>query len=137
MSGSRASAGAAPRSGRSGSSPIWPGAGPPPRSLEIWVSLTTTCAWLWAGPEPGPRRQGDGGWGGAWPSTSAPFVFATVFSDPERGVVIDVAPGRDGAWAFAGLYSRQERAGVQVVSMDCHNPYRHMVRLVFPHALIV
>ncbi len=68
-----------------------------------------------------------------------PFVFATIFSDPERGVVIDVAPGRDGAaiWAFAGLYSRSERAGVQVVSMDCHNPYRHMVRLVFPHALIV
>ena len=68
-----------------------------------------------------------------------PFVFATIFSDPERGVVVDVAPGRDGAaiWAFAGLYSRSERAGVQVVSMDCHNPYRHMVRLVFPHALIV
>lgn len=68
-----------------------------------------------------------------------PFVFATIFSDPERGVVVDVAPGRDGAaiWAFAGLYSRHERAGVKVVSMDCHNPYRHMVRLVFPHALIV
>jgi transposase len=68
-----------------------------------------------------------------------PFVFATVFSDPERGVIVDVAPGRDGAaiWAFAGLYSRSERARVQVVSMDCHVPYRHMVRLVFPHALIV
>ncbi|MDQ3947374.1 MAG: transposase [Actinomycetota bacterium] len=37
-----------------------------------------------------------------------PFVFATIFSDPERGVVVDVAPGRDGAaiWAFAALYSR-------------------------------
>jgi hypothetical protein len=47
-----------------------------------------------------------------------PFVFATIFSDPERGVVVDVAPGRDGAaiWAFAGLYSRDERAQVQVVS---------------------
>ena len=68
-----------------------------------------------------------------------PFVFATMFSDPDRGVVIDVAPGRDGAavWVFAGLYSRAERAAVQVVSMDCHVPYRHMVRLVFPHALIV
>jgi transposase len=68
-----------------------------------------------------------------------PFVFATIFSDPERGVVVDVAPGRDGAaiWAFAGLYSRSERAAVQVVSMDCHAPYRHMVRLVFPHAHIV
>jgi transposase len=68
-----------------------------------------------------------------------PFVYATIFSDPGRGVVIDVAPGRDGAaiWAFAGLYSRAERAQVRVVSMDCHNPYRHMVRLVFPHAAIV
>lgn len=68
-----------------------------------------------------------------------PFVFATIFSDPIRGVVIDVAPGRDGAaiWAFAGLYSREQRAKVQVVSMDCHNAYRYMVRLVFPHALIV
>ena len=68
-----------------------------------------------------------------------PFVYATVFSDPERGVVIDVAPGRDAAaiWAFSGLYSRSERAQVRVVSMDCHVPYRYMVRLVFPHALIV
>ncbi len=68
-----------------------------------------------------------------------PFVYATIFSDPGRGVVIEVAPGRDGAaiWAFAGLYSRAERAQVRVVSMDCHNPYRHMVRLTFPHALIV
>jgi transposase len=67
------------------------------------------------------------------------FVYATVFSDPERGVVIDVAPGRDAAaiWAFSGLYSRSERAQVQIVSMDCHVPYRYMVRLVFPHALIV
>ena len=66
-------------------------------------------------------------------------VYATVFSDPDRGVVIDLAPGRDGAaiWAFSGLYSRAERAQVKVVSMDCHTPYRMMVRLVFPHALIV
>jgi transposase len=68
-----------------------------------------------------------------------PFVYATVFSDPERGVVIDVGPGRDGAviWAFAGLYSRAERAQVAVVTMDCHNSYRMMIRLAFPHALIV
>jgi len=68
-----------------------------------------------------------------------PFVYATVFSDPERGVVIDVGPGRDGAviWAFAGLYSRSERAQVAVVTMDCHNSYRMIVRLAFPHALIV
>jgi transposase len=62
-----------------------------------------------------------------------------VFSDPDRGVVIDLAPGRDGAviWAFAGLYSDAERAAVAVVSMDCHNPYRQMVRTVFPNAEIV
>lgn len=68
-----------------------------------------------------------------------PFVYATVFSDPERGAVIDVGPGRDGAviWAFAGLYSRADRAQVQVVTMDCHNSYRLIVRLAFPHALIV
>ncbi len=68
-----------------------------------------------------------------------PFVYATVFSDPERGVVIDVGPGRDSAviWAFAGLYSRAERAHVEVVTIDCHNAYRMMVRLAFPHALIV
>src|SRR5438445_333522 len=66
-------------------------------------------------------------------------AYATVFSNPTRGVVIDVAPGRDGAaiWAFAGLYRRAERAQVAVVTMDCHNPYRYVVRIAFPHALIV
>ncbi len=66
-------------------------------------------------------------------------VYATVFSDPGRGVVLDVAPGRDGAavWAFAGGYSYLERAKVAVVSIDCHAPYRAMVRLAFPNALIV
>jgi transposase len=72
-------------------------------------------------------------------SVRKPFVYATVFSDPGRGVVIDVAPGNDAAcvWAFAGLFSRAERAQVRIVSMDCHVPYRYMVRLAFPHALIV
>lgn len=66
-------------------------------------------------------------------------VFATVFSDPGRGVVLEVAPGRDGAavWAFAGLYSHSERARVRVVTMDCHAPYRAMVRAAFPHAVVV
>jgi transposase len=66
-------------------------------------------------------------------------VYATVFSDPARSVVIDLAPGRDGAAisAFAGLYSHAERARVAVVSMDCHNPYRDLVRVVFPNADIV
>ncbi len=72
-------------------------------------------------------------------SVKKPFVYATVFSDPDRGVVIDLAPGRDGAalWAIASRYRRSERARVAVVSMDCHNPYRYMARLVFPHAMIV
>ena len=68
-----------------------------------------------------------------------PFVYTTVFSDPARGVVIDVAPGREGAaiWAFAGLFSRAERTQVRIMSIDCHNAYRYMVRLAFPHAAIV
>ena len=67
------------------------------------------------------------------------FIYATIFSDPDRGVVIDVGPGRDGAvvWAFAGLYSAEERAQVRVVTMDCHAPYRYVVRLAFPNAAIV
>ncbi len=40
-------------------------------------------------------------------------------------------------WAFAGLYSAAERAQVTVVTMDCHAPYRYIVRLAFPNALIV
>lgn len=67
------------------------------------------------------------------------FVYATVFSDPDRGVVIDLAPGRDAAAVlfFAGLYSHAERAGVRVVTIDCHAPYRAVARVVFPNALIV
>lgn len=66
-------------------------------------------------------------------------VYATVFSDPGRGAVLEVAPGRDGAavWAFAGLYSHAERARVKVITMDCHAPYRAMMRGAFPHAVIV
>ncbi|HVE47895.1 MAG TPA: transposase [Acidimicrobiales bacterium] len=72
-------------------------------------------------------------------SVRKPFVYATVLSDPDRGVVIDLAPGRDGAalWAIASKYRRSQRARVAVVSRDCHNPYRYMARLVFPHAMIV
>lgn len=67
------------------------------------------------------------------------FVYATVFSDPARGVVIDMAPGRDASAVlfFAGLFSHAERAKVQVVTIDCHAPYRAAARVLFPHALIV
>ena len=67
------------------------------------------------------------------------FVYATVFSDPERGVVIDLAPGRDASAVmfFAHLYSHAERAQVRVITIDCHAPYRMAVRALFPNALIV
>ncbi len=67
------------------------------------------------------------------------FVYATVFSDPARGVVIDLAPGRDASAVlfFAGLFSHAERAKVQVVTIDCHAPYRAAARVLFPNALIV
>ncbi len=66
-------------------------------------------------------------------------VYATVFSDPERGVVIDLAPGRDASAVmfFAHLYSHAERSRVEVVTIDCHAPYRMAVRALFPNALIV
>ena len=67
------------------------------------------------------------------------FVYATVFSDPGAGVVIDLAPGRDASAVmfFAHLYSQSERARVRVVTIDCHAPYRMAVRVLFPNALIV
>ncbi len=67
------------------------------------------------------------------------FVYATVFSDPQAGVVIDLAPGRDASAVmfFAHLYSQPERATVRVVTIDCHAPYRMAVRVLFPNALIV
>ena len=66
-------------------------------------------------------------------------VYATVFSDPERAVVIDLAPGRDASAVmfFAHLYSHAERCRVEVVTIDCHAPYRMAVRALFPNALIV
>ncbi len=67
------------------------------------------------------------------------FIYATVFSDPARGVVIDMAPGRDASAVlfFASLFSHSERAQVQVVTIDCHAPYRMAARVLFPNALIV
>jgi len=62
------------------------------------------------------------------------FVYATVFSDPARGVVIDLAPGRDATAVlfFASLFSHAERAKVQVVTIDCHAGYRAAVRGAVP-----
>ena len=67
------------------------------------------------------------------------FVYATVYSDPDRGIVIDMAPGRDASAVlfFAHLYSHAERARVRVVTIDCHAPYRMAARVLFPNALVV
>ena len=67
------------------------------------------------------------------------FIYATVFSDPDRGVVLDMAPGRDASAVlfFASLYSHVERAAVRVVTIDRHAPYRMAVRVLFPNAVIV
>ncbi|MHB8671384.1 MAG: transposase, partial [Acidimicrobiales bacterium] len=53
------------------------------------------------------------------------------------GTEVGGSPVGAAIWAFAGLYRRAERAQVRVVSIDCHNAYRHMVRIAFPHAMIV
>lgn len=65
--------------------------------------------------------------------------YATVFSDPERAVVLDVAPGRGqaGVWAFAMQYSHRQRARVKVVTIDQHDAYRTMIRVAFPAAQVV
>ena len=67
------------------------------------------------------------------------FIYATVFSDPDRGVVIDMAPGRDSSAVlfFASLFSHAERARVAVVTIDCHAPYRMAARVLVPNALVV
>jgi transposase len=72
-------------------------------------------------------------------SVAKPFLFATVFSDPDRGIVIDVFPGREASavWAFASQYRHHERAVVQVVTMDCHAGFRKVAKVMFPNAVIV
>ncbi|HEX8100007.1 MAG TPA: ISL3 family transposase [Actinomycetota bacterium] len=65
--------------------------------------------------------------------------FHTVFSDPERGVVLDLVEGRGKGAVFGGLVamSDQVRAGIETVVMDCHWPYRRAIEEVLPDARIV
>lgn len=67
------------------------------------------------------------------------FRFHTVFSDPERGVVIDLVEGRGKASVYGGLLQMtdQVRAGIETVVMDCHWPYRKAIEDVLPHARVV
>lgn len=65
--------------------------------------------------------------------------FHTVFSDPERGAILDLVDGRGKGSVFAGLVamSDQVRAGIETVVMDCHWPYRYAVEEALPRARIV
>jgi hypothetical protein len=62
------------------------------------------------------------------------FVYATVFSDPERGVVIDLAPGRDAAAVLLPgearapvSYGPRARATVAYLLGRQHVPNRRVV----------
>lgn len=65
--------------------------------------------------------------------------YGTVFSDPVAGVVLDIAPGRGATaiWAFASRYSRHERLGVEIVTIDCNGAWGTILALAFPRAIIV
>lgn len=67
------------------------------------------------------------------------FRFHTVFSDPERGVIIDLVEGRGKSSVYGGLLqmSDQVRAHIETVVMDCHWPFRRAVEDVLPHARVV
>jgi transposase len=67
------------------------------------------------------------------------FHFHTVFSDPERGALLDLVEGRGKAAVFGGLLamSDQARAGIETVVMDCHWPYRRAIEEALPRARIV
>jgi transposase len=67
------------------------------------------------------------------------FRFHTVFSDPERGAVIDLVDGRGKHSVFGGLLamSDQVRAHIETVVIDCHWPYREAIVEALPHVRIV
>ena len=67
------------------------------------------------------------------------FRFHTVFSDPERGNVIDLVEGRGKGSVYGGLaaMSDQLRAAIETVVMDCHWPYRQAIEDVLPHVRVV
>jgi transposase len=67
------------------------------------------------------------------------FVFHTVFSDPERAVVLDLVEGRGRGAVFGGLAAMddQVRAGIETVVMDCHWPYRQAIEEALPEVRIV
>lgn len=67
------------------------------------------------------------------------FRFHTVFSDPERGVIIDLVEGRSKGSVYGGLLamSDQVRDHIETVVIDCHWPFRRAVEDLLPHARVV
>lgn len=67
------------------------------------------------------------------------FRFHTVFTDPERGAIIEMVEGRGTSAVFQGLLamSDEARAAIETVVMDCHWPYRRAIEEALPHARIV
>ena len=67
------------------------------------------------------------------------FRFHTVFSDPERGMILDLVEGRGKGAVFGGLLamSDQVRCRIETIVMDCHWPYRRAVEEALPQARIV
>ncbi|MBA2365323.1 MAG: ISL3 family transposase [Actinobacteria bacterium] len=67
------------------------------------------------------------------------FRFHTVFSDPERGNIIDLVEGRGKGSIYGGLaaMSDQVRAHIETVVMDCHWPYRQAIEDVLPNVRVV
>jgi transposase len=65
--------------------------------------------------------------------------YHTVFSDPERGNVIELVEGHNQGSVFGGLaaMSDQLRGHIETVVMDCHWPYRKAVEQVLPGVRIV
>jgi transposase len=68
-----------------------------------------------------------------------PHRYHTVFSDPERGAVIELVEGHGRGAVYGGLaaMSDQLRGHIETVTMDCHWPYRKAVEEVLPDVRIV
>ena len=67
------------------------------------------------------------------------FHFHTVFSDPERGALLDLVEGRGKGAVFGGLVAMSDevRAAIETVVIDCHWPYRRAIEEALPRARIV
>ena len=67
------------------------------------------------------------------------FRYHTVFSDPERGTVLDLVEGRGKGSVYGGLVamSDQVRGRIETVVMDCHWPYREAIEEALPHVRLV